>query len=435
MGLKRNQIIGRTTRGFGIAIPLLWALLLFPIPGHSETYGVKDSAGKFQPKITVDVGSKEIVIKKTNPQDKFRSLSLTLNPKNSALIRNVGLLNVEWINANGKPGKAMPFAGTRYDPTTRRFEDSMGKSVELRIIDKGNRNIFAGKTVDDLFEIRIDDQPLLSSDSVAEKDRTVQMGTGRDVSINLDKSSIVFNENNLKKGEILNVDNRSGMNQTIGIDLPDRGLLYYQVIRKPEQTKIPRDTWKRFTVGSDAGIFIVVIPEPDPAHLAMLDGKDIVIRIFQGNSVRETLKVPIKISSDLRGTSGDGIGRSEIAESQPVQRPATPKESSLGKRPDTPDLPPSSLGKPSTTAPAQTQAKASEGGDLRIWVVQFVSLILLAALAVYGIFFLQPKIQVLQDRLARNEMFIHSSREAIREEMDRVKEEILAETHTHPDSK
>jgi hypothetical protein len=434
MGPKRNQIIQRITRGPGIVIPVLWFFLLFPVPAQCETYGLKDPSGKFQPKITIDVGGKEIIIKKTNLQDKFRSVSLTLNQKNSVLIRNVGLLNVEWINANGKPGKAMPFAGTRYDPSTRRFEDSMGKSVELRILDKGNRSIFAGKTVADLFEIRIDDQPLFSSESVVEKDRTVQMGTGRDVSINLDKSSIVFNENNLKKGEILNVDNRSGMNQILGVELPDRGLLYYQVIRKPEQTKIPRDTWKRFTVGSDSGIFIVVIPEPDAAHLAMLDGKDIVIKIFQGNSVRETLKVPIKISSDLRGTSGDGTARSEIAEPQPVQRSGGPKESLSAKKPEVTDTP-SNFGRQSPVTPPVTQAKASESGDLRIWLVQIVNLGLLISLGVYGIFFLLPKIQVLQDRLARNEMFIHSSREAIREEMDRVKEEILAESQTHPDSR
>jgi hypothetical protein len=46
-------------------------------------------------------------------------------------------------------------------------------------------------------------------------------------------------------------------------------------------------------------------------------------------------------------------------------------------------------------------------------------------LAGYGIFFMLPKIQVLEDRLAKSEMFIHGSREAIREELDEIKREIL----------
>jgi hypothetical protein len=68
-------------------------------------------------------------------------------------------------------------------------------------------------------------------------------------------------------------------------------------------------------------------------------------------------------------------------------------------------------------------------------LVQIINLGLLVGLAVYGIFYMLPKIQVLQDRLARNEMFIHTSREAIREEMDRIKEEILAHSEQRPDSR
>jgi hypothetical protein len=40
-------------------------------------------------------------------------------------------------------------------------------------------------------------------------------------------------------------------------------------------------------------------------------------------------------------------------------------------------------------------------------------------------FFMLPKIQVLQDRLAKAEMFIHGSREAIREELEQIKGEII----------
>ena len=433
MDLTRDQMMSRIKKRLFAVIPLFCGFLLFPAPVQCETYGIKDQAGKFVPKVSIDVSNKEIVIKKINQQDKFRTITLTLNPKNAGLIRNLGLLSVEWINAGGKAGKAMPFAGTRYDPSTRRFEDSMGKSVELRILDKANRNIFAGKPIADLFEVKIDDQPLVSSETVLEKDRTIQMGSGRDVSINLDKSSIVFNENNLKKGEILNLDNRSGLNQILGVELPERGLLYYQVIRKPEQTKVPRDTWKRFTVGTDSGIFIVIIPEPDPAQLAMLDGKEVVIKIYQGSNVRDTLKVPIKISPDLRGASSEVFGRSEITEPPPAQRSGSPKESQLSKKAEGTDSA-STVVRPAPAAPAPQQ-RTGGGGDIGIWLVQIINLGLLVGLAVYGIFFMLPKIQVLQDRLARNEMFIHTSREAIREEMDRIKEEILAHSEQRPDSR
>ena len=60
-------------------------------------------------------------------------------------------------------------------------------------------------------------------------------------------------------------------------------------------------------------------------------------------------------------------------------------------------------------------------------MVQIFNLILLVALGSYGIFYLMPKVQVLQDRLAKNEMFIHGSREAIREEIEEMREDILRE--------
>ncbi len=68
--------------------------------------------------------------------------------------------------------------------------------------------MFAGKSIADLFAISIGDQPLIFSEAVPEKERTVQLGTGRDISINVDKTSITFDENNLMKGEWINVDNR-----------------------------------------------------------------------------------------------------------------------------------------------------------------------------------------------------------------------------------
>ena len=433
MDRTEEEVTCRIQNRLLVVTTVLCGLIFFPCLSMGQTYGIKDPSGNFQPKVIVNLGNNEIIIKKTNPQDKFRSISLTLNPKNSALIRNVGMLNVEWVNVNGKPGKVMPFSGPRYDAGTRKFEDSMGKSVEFRLLDNSNRNIFAGKTISDLFEIRIDDQPVLSSESVLDRDRTVQMGTGRDVSINVDKTSVVFNENNLKKGEILNVDNRSGLNQVLGIEFPERGLLYHQIIRKPEQTKIPRDSWKRFTVGADSGIFIVMIPEPDQAQLVQLNGKEILIKIFQGNNVRETFRVPIKTASDLRLGSGDVPARSEIPASQPVQRTtsiAEPQVTGAGEGREVA----SNLGRQAASASPATTQKVGSWSDIKIWVLQIVNLVLLAGLAIYGIFFMLPKIQVLQDRLAKNEMFIHPSREAIREEIELIKEEIQAQNVSHKNS-
>jgi len=282
---------------FLVALMVLQAVV-FMSQGQvlAEIYGTKDAAGNFQPRLNITIGNKDVVIKKVNPQDRFSSFAITLNPKNATLVRNVGMLNMEWVNPAGKAGKEVQFAGPRYDPTTRRFEDNMGKSVEVRIIDKSNKNLFAGKSLNDLFEIRIEDQPVVSSESVLERDRPVQLGQGRDVSLNLDKQTIVFNENNFKKGEILNIDNRSGIQQVVGIELPEKGLLYYQVIKKPEQTKVPRDSWKKFTIGPDSGVFVVMIPEPDPVQLSQISGKDVNVRVYQGTTVKDTVRVPIRVS-------------------------------------------------------------------------------------------------------------------------------------------
>jgi len=395
---------------------LLVSVLLSVLPKlvPAEIYGVKDTAGNFQPRLDITMGNKEVVLKKVNPQDRFRSLAINLNPKNANLIRHVGLLNMEWVNSAGKAGKEVQFAGPRYDPTTRRFEDAMGKSIEVRIIDKSNRNLFAGKSLTDLFDIRVDDAPLVSSESATEKDRTVQMGRGRDVSLNIDKQTIVFNENNFKKGEILNIDNRSGMNLVVGIDLPEKGLLYYQIIKKPEQTKIPRDAWKRFTIAPDSGVFVVLIPEPDPVQLAMINGKDISIRVYQGTTVKDTLRVPLTVASDLTGGPSEIPGKGASGSpSASAQKPSVPS--------DDHSIP---AGQGSERTLSGTQGRPSS--DMKMWVFQAISLGLLAVLAGYVIFFLLPKIQVLQDRIAKSEIFIHHSRESIREELDAMKADIIS---------
>ncbi|MDQ1240261.1 MAG: hypothetical protein QG577_2447 [Thermodesulfobacteriota bacterium] len=401
-----------------VALPVV--LLVAQDHVFAEIYGIKDTSGNFQPRLNITIGNKEVVIKKVNPQDRFSSFAIVLNPKNAALVRNVGMLNMEWVNIAGKAGKEVQFAGPRYDPTTRRFEDAMGKSVELRILDKSNKNLFSGKSLSDLFEIRIDDQLLVSPESVLERDRPVQLGQGRDVSLNLDKQNIVFNESNFKKGEILNIDNRSGIPQVVGIELPEKGLLYYQVIKKPEQTKVPRDSWKKFTISPDSGVFVVMIPEPDPVQLTQVNGKDVIVRVYQGTSVKDTLKVPIRVSSDLVSAPLEVGGKSDFTGAQPQQ-----KLSGTGQRApenlEAASLPARQAG----DAKSQT-VKGALGTDAKIWILGLANLALIVALAGYVIFFMLPRIQVLQDRISKSEIFIHNSRESIREEIDEIKQDVLS---------
>jgi hypothetical protein len=301
----------------------------------------------------------------------------------------------------------------------------MSRSIALQIIDKSTRGLFAGKEFSDLFTMHIDGQPCRSSESFYEKDRTRKLDAGRDLSIDVDMNSVVFNEDNFKKGEIVNVDNRSGYNQTLGVKLPQKGLLYFQIIRKPEQKKVPRENWDRFTVEADSGIFIVLIPEPDPAHLAELEGTEITINVWDGNRVRETRKIPIKTSPELRlAQKEDTVPAEGVTDGEPesLKTPAPssdrPGSEEEAASPETPHASP---------APDSFSASAQYSGGIWIWALQIFNLALLIALGVYGIFFMLPKMQVLEDRLAKNEMFIHGSREAIREEIEEMKEDILRE--------
>jgi flagellar basal body-associated protein FliL len=80
--------------------------------------------------------------------------------------------------------------------------------------------------------------------------------------------------------------------------------------------------------------------------------------------------------------------------------------------------------KQQTDQASSSRITESFGGTL-IWILQISNLVLTVGLIVYGFFFMLPKIQVLEDRLAKNEMFIHGSREAIREELEQIKKDIL----------
>jgi hypothetical protein len=430
--MKTMRITARRPAFLGGLFVLLIAcgVLLHAGDGACETYGIKDPQGNFVPKVNITVGKKDVLIKKTDPKQSFRSISITLN-KNRNLSRNVGLLNLEWLDANNVPSKAIPFATPRYyNPATKVFQDAMIKSVGLRISEKTAKDLFAEKSPADLFTIQIDDEPLAASETVSEKERTVQMGTGRDVSIAVNKSVVEFNESNLKKGEILDVDNRSGLDQVIGVDLPDKSLLYFQRIgRKLEQGKIPRENWDRFTIPADSGIFIVLIPESDPALLAQLNGKEIVIKVYQGNRVRDTIRVPVRTSSDVR-RGGALTGRSEPPTTEgEVQH----TERTGPSRTETPaNARPASSGEPAPASQPPRKQDGSAGNWL--WVFQIFNLLLLGGLASYGVFFVIPKIQVLEDRLAKNEMFLHGSREAIREELERIKGEVFPKETKASDS-
>ncbi len=381
--------------------------LFLPEQSAGETYGINDPKGVFVPKITVTVGKKDILIRKTDPQQKFRVIAIKLENRN--VIRNVGLLNVEWINVDNVPGKPMPLAGPHYNPISKVFQDSMTKSAALRIVEKTNRDLFAGKLPADLVSISVDEQPLVSSEAASERDRTVQLGAGRDLSLRPNKTVLEFDESNLKKGETLEVDNRSGVDQTIGVELPGRNLLYFQRIgRKNETAKLPEDQWDRFALPADSGISMFLIPESDRASLSQLNGKEILIKVYQGSQIRETIKVPIKTSPDLRAAR-----EPSAEEPKPAPKP-TPS--------------------PQPAPSAQTANKEAGSAGMGLWIFQIINLALLVCIGAYGIFFMLPKIQVLQDRLAKNEMFIHGSREAIREELEEIKAEILRQCETKPPS-
>lgn len=394
--------------------------MLFPGLAFCETYGIKDPQGNFVPKVSITVGNKDVVIKKVDAHDKFKSFSIKLNPNNRKLVRNVGLIDMEWIDANSHPGRPVKFAGPLYNPETRVFQDSLIKSIGLKLIDKTNLNLFGEKPAADLIMIHVDDQLLVSSETVAERDRTVQLGAGRDISLSIDKNVIVFNENNYKQGQILDVDNRSGLDQVLGVEPPEKGLLYCQVVRKPEQTKIPRESWDKFTVPADSGIAIVLIPEREPNQYLQLEGKEIIIKVFQGNKVRETRKVPIKIAADLRAMKPGGP-QGEAAAPEDISRRPAPTPAGTLEAPETGAPSP----RPATAVPSETTRRAESRTSIWLWAIQIFNLVLLVGVAAFGFFFMLPKIQVLQDRLAKAEMFLHGSREAIREELDQLKGEIL----------
>ncbi len=406
-----------------ILLFLSGAIISLAVAGASygAIYGVRDAQGNFMPKVTVSTGKKEVVISKIDPEEKFKSFAIVLNKKNAGLQKGLNQITVEWLNAENKGGKPTPFLGPSYDASKLRFEEPMTRSVTFRLTDKSGKNLFVTKNLSDLFTIQIDQHTLIPAEASGESDSPIRFGSGRDVSLNLDKTSIQFDESNIKKGEILNLDNRSGLDQLVGVELPEKQLLYYQIVRKPEQTKVPRENWDKFNISADSGIFVVLIPESDPAQLAALNGKDITIKVFQGDKVRETIRVPVRTTADTPVAHTDSSSGAIQPRDTSAAKPASTSDKAPVKDSDRP------LGAPEvkTVAPASSSQGVSLWSSTMAWIFLALSSIVSLGLLGYGAFFLLPKIQVLEDRLAKSEMFIHGSREAIREELDQIKDEVL----------
>jgi hypothetical protein len=57
-----------------------------------------------------------------------------MNPRNLPLIRNMGLLKIERITAGDIPGRPLPFAGPRFDPNTRTFQDATDTGMAFVLV-------------------------------------------------------------------------------------------------------------------------------------------------------------------------------------------------------------------------------------------------------------------------------------------------------------
>jgi hypothetical protein len=414
-----------------IVLCVFAGFMAWPNHGSCQVYGIKDSHGGFVRKVNITMGPGEIVIKKVDPRDKFNSIALTINPRNTQFLRSVQDLRIEWINFQDKPTKPTNFVSPRYDANTRTYQDTMTSSTGLRIAEKSNRNLFQGKTLGDFFKIRIDGEPIIPADSFEERDRTVQLGSGRDVSLEIDRTSILFDENNYRKGEIVDVDNRSGAEQVLAVEVPESGLIFFQIRRKQDQSKVPKEEWNRFSIPTDSGVFIVLIPDPDPTHLAQLDGKSLIVKVLQGTRVRETRKIPIQVAEELRASA-------RRPEPRPTRTQDMPRPAAAVQEPQGPKIgqmePPAGTAKSGGGSAGDQNAGASRIGGWKYLLLPIFTLFVLAGVVAYGLFFLLPRIQVLEDRLTKAEMFVHGSREAIREELEQIKEELAQPCPKDPES-
>jgi hypothetical protein len=132
----------------------------------------------------------------------------------------------------------------------------------------------------------------------------VTLDSGAGVTIRADKAAILFSEVNKKQGELLTIDNLAGQELMLKIELPTEGLLYSAVIRVPERTKVPQDSWDQVVVPANCGVLILLIPEQDSTRLGKLDGAEISIKVYEANNEPlETLRIPIEVASEPKASS------------------------------------------------------------------------------------------------------------------------------------
>lgn len=399
------------------------------------TYGHKDSSGAFIPKVTVEVGSEVIKIEKVRPREDFRSIEIRINPGNTALDRNKSLLEIVWISEAGKEGRPLPFTGPRYDPRNKAFRDTMTKSRAIKIIDESDKKLFENKDFTQLFLLAVEGKRLKPEAAGTGDATRPQLPEPSEPAIRIDKESIDFSSSNYKKGITLNIDNPTGFNQTIGLEFPEEGLFYLiNVGRKLEQSPIAEQNWDRIVIPPDSGIFVILIPEAEPVYLTQLNGKEIKVKVYEENRVSQVKTIPISTSGELRLSSGNEVTDASGDESSPdltfvpPDQNTTEIEGPEESPEEGPEEGPEPEARPETgPSPTGTEAVASTGLGYMAWGIIIGAVALSLGAWGYVIFFLLPKIQALEDRLAKNEMFLHGSREAIREELEHTKAEILKE--------
>ena len=418
-----------------LVIVLLAIVFALPQLVYSAVYGVRKEDGTFVPKIAVSIKPDQITITKYNKKEKFSSISFVVNTKNKRLVRDIQdkKLKIQWIAPGAIPRMELPFAGNRFNEKKMIYQDNMTRSIGVKIKNKADPKLFKNKELSELFTIYIDGQICEAQEaSGAHSDGgTIRLGGGSGDSIEIQKDVLKIDRTNVKSGTMTEVVNRSGSDLTIGVTFPKVGLTYTNIVRGLEQSKLPREEWDRFSLRKNDKIQLFVIADPsDPNKLAQLNGSQITVKVWDGDRIKETKSIAIDVDPELlRGTvitgpqppttSENNTTRTPIETNQPTE---SVKESTESRAPV-----------PKTeNVPRHLPVGQESSGTLWLWIFQIFNFTLLLTLACYGIFFMLPKIQVLEDRLAKSEMFIHGSREAIREELEEIKREILQQCRIQP---
>jgi hypothetical protein len=436
---KKSAIPGILVSG------ILVVLAQLQISWAQTNYGYEGSSGDFIPKVTVEMDREVIKIEKLRPREDFSSIEIRINPANTTLDKNKSLLQIVWVSEAGRQGRPLPFTGPRYDPRNKAFRDSMTKSRAIKIIDESDKNLFRNKEFSELFMLSVEGKRCRpGKESPGDATLPAPPETA-EAKLRIDKESVDFTSSNLRKGVTLNIDNPTGFNQVIGLEFPEDTLFYMiSVGRKLEQRRIPEQDWNRITIPPDSGIFVILIPEAESLELARLNGKEIRVNLYENMDISKVIRIPISTSRELRLSgstdetepdNGDtGGGLTFIPPNQDttaMEDQTTPPQYQNDPSPDpapesdteTDPEPPAPESGPQPEAEPRAQARTGLG--LIPWIVIIASIAIAAGVGGYVVFILIPKIQALEDRLAKNEMFLHGSREAIREELELTKEEIL----------